>query len=84
MLSAPVLVAPLMVPETVWHVEAKLWPATAGLVIERVIGNAKQRLAANTRLMSTLPITTSWTGSSMSSPNKMYDSAYWLLTRRAH
>jgi hypothetical protein len=46
-LNAPVLVvAPLMVAETVWHAEAMLWPATKGLVIERVIGTAKQRLAA--------------------------------------
>jgi SNF2 family DNA or RNA helicase len=46
-LSEPVLVvAPLMIAETVWHTEAKLWEDTAGLAIERIIGTPKQRLAA--------------------------------------
>ena len=49
-LDKPVLVvAPLMVAETVWHAEAQQWPAAAGLVIERVIGTAKQRLRALAR-----------------------------------
>jgi hypothetical protein len=39
LLHRPVLVvAPLMVAETVWHAEAKLWPDTAPLMVERVIG----------------------------------------------
>jgi SNF2-related domain len=47
LLNRPTLVvAPLMVAETVWHAEAKLWPAAAALVIERVIGSARQRRQA--------------------------------------
>jgi hypothetical protein len=43
----PVLVvAPLLVAETVWHSEAASWEETRGLVITRVIGTARQRLAA--------------------------------------
>ena len=46
-LDKPALVvAPLMVAETVWHAEAKLWPTTAALAVERVLGTAKQRLKA--------------------------------------
>jgi SNF2 family DNA or RNA helicase len=40
------VVAPLLIAETVWHTEAKLWRDTAGLRIERIIGTPKQRLAA--------------------------------------
>jgi SNF2 family DNA or RNA helicase len=40
------VVAPLLIAETVWHTEAKLWQDTAGLRIERIIGTPKQRLAA--------------------------------------
>jgi hypothetical protein len=50
-LTAPVLVmAPLLIAETVWHVEALKWQDTAGLKIELVIGTAKQRMAALNRL----------------------------------
>jgi hypothetical protein len=46
-LGQPVLViAPLLIAETVWHTEAKLWQDTAGLTVERIIGTAKQRLIA--------------------------------------
>jgi hypothetical protein len=46
-LSDPVLVvAPLMIAETVWHAEARLWADTAGLRIVRIIGTPRQRLAA--------------------------------------
>jgi hypothetical protein len=46
-LDQPVLViAPLLIAEAVWHAEAKLWQDTAGLTVERLIGTAKQRLAA--------------------------------------
>jgi SNF2 family DNA or RNA helicase len=46
-LTRPVLVmAPLLIAETVWHVEAAKWADTAALKIERVIGTAKQRAAA--------------------------------------
>jgi hypothetical protein len=44
LLSGPVLVAaPLLIAESVWHTEAWRWRETAGLTIERVIGNEKQR-----------------------------------------
>jgi hypothetical protein len=47
LLHRPVLVvAPLMVAETVWHAEAKLWPDTTPLMVERVIGTARQRKKA--------------------------------------
>jgi SNF2 family DNA or RNA helicase len=47
----PVLVvAPLLIAETVWHVEAAAWQETSALTIERVVGTAKQRLAALDRL----------------------------------
>jgi SNF2 family DNA or RNA helicase len=39
-------VAPLLIAETVWRTEAKLWQDTADLKIERIIGTPKQRLAA--------------------------------------
>jgi SNF2 family DNA or RNA helicase len=46
-LEYPALVAaPLLIAETVWHTEAKLWQDTADLRIERIIGTPKQRLAA--------------------------------------
>jgi hypothetical protein len=41
-----VVVAPLMIAETVWTAEARQWEQTAGLVIERIIGTAKQRSTA--------------------------------------
>jgi SNF2 family DNA or RNA helicase len=40
------VVAPLLIAETVWHTEALLWQDTATLRIERIIGTPKQRLAA--------------------------------------
>ena len=40
------VVAPLLIAETVWHTEATLWEDTANLRIERIIGTPKQRLAA--------------------------------------
>lgn len=40
------VVAPLLIAETVWHTEAALWQDTAGLAIELVLGTPKQRLAA--------------------------------------
>ncbi|MFL5279987.1 MAG: SNF2-related protein [Rhodopila sp.] len=40
------VVAPLMIAETVWKAEAALWEDTAGLTVERVLGTSKQRLAA--------------------------------------
>jgi SNF2 family DNA or RNA helicase len=46
-LDRPALVvAPLLIAETLWHAEAKLWQDTAGLRIEQIIGTPKQRLAA--------------------------------------
>jgi hypothetical protein len=40
----PILVvAPLLIAETVWHAEAAAWEETRGLVIERVVGTAGQR-----------------------------------------
>src|SRR6516165_8407434 len=46
----PVLViAPLLIAETVWHVEAAVWQATSGLRIERVLGTPKKRLEALNR-----------------------------------
>jgi superfamily II DNA or RNA helicase len=46
-LDRPALVvAPLLIAETVWHAEAQLWQDTADLQIERIIGTPKQRLAA--------------------------------------
>jgi hypothetical protein len=46
-LSGPTLVvAPLMISESVWGQEAAHWEATAGLSISLVIGTAKQRAAA--------------------------------------
>jgi hypothetical protein len=44
--GAVVVVGPLMIAETVWSTEARLWEHTSNLVIERVIGTAKQRNAA--------------------------------------
>jgi SNF2 family DNA or RNA helicase len=41
-----IVVAPLMIAETVWTSEARQWEQTAGLIIERVIGTPKQRSAA--------------------------------------
>jgi hypothetical protein len=40
------VVAPLLIAETVWHTEARLWQDTTNLKIERIIGTPKQRLAA--------------------------------------
>src|SRR5689334_16979911 len=46
-LDGPVLVvAPLMIAETVWASEAALWQDTAGLTVELVLGSAKQRQLA--------------------------------------
>jgi hypothetical protein len=46
-LDHPVLVvAPLLIAETVWHTEARLWQDTVDLRIERIIGTPKQRRAA--------------------------------------
>jgi SNF2 family DNA or RNA helicase len=46
-LDHPVLVvAPLLIAETVWHTEATLWQDTVDLRIERIIGTPKQRRAA--------------------------------------
>jgi hypothetical protein len=45
--AGPVLViAPLLIAETVWHSEATAWEATSGLRVERVLGSPKQRLKA--------------------------------------
>jgi hypothetical protein len=47
MLTSPALVvAPLLVAETVWRDEAGKWQDTAGLRIELVLGSPKQRLVA--------------------------------------
>jgi SNF2 family DNA or RNA helicase len=47
MLTLPALVvAPLLIAETVWHVEAAKWLDTADLKIEQLIGTAQQRSAA--------------------------------------
>ena len=49
-LETPALVvAPLLIAETVWHTEAKLWQDTADLRIERILGTPKQRRATLTR-----------------------------------
>jgi SNF2 family DNA or RNA helicase len=40
------VVAPLLIAETVWHIEALLWQDTADLRVERIIGTPNQRLAA--------------------------------------
>jgi hypothetical protein len=46
-IEAPALVvAPLLIAETVWHAEAAAWQDTAGLKVERILGTPKQRLAA--------------------------------------
>src|SRR5262249_1210234 len=39
------VVAPLLIAETVWHTEARVWEDTAGLRIERILGTPKQRRA---------------------------------------
>ena len=45
--AGPILViAPLLIAETVWHSEAAAWEATSGLRVERVLGSPKQRLKA--------------------------------------
>jgi len=45
--AGPVLViAPLLIAETVWHSEAAAWKATSGLRVERILGTPKQRSAA--------------------------------------
>jgi SNF2 family DNA or RNA helicase len=45
-LAGPTLVvAPLLIAETVWQQEATLWEDTAGLKVELVLGSPKQRLA---------------------------------------
>ena len=45
--AGPVLViAPLLIAETVWHAEAVAWEATSRLRIERILGTPKQRLKA--------------------------------------
>jgi hypothetical protein len=49
-LNRPALVvAPLLIAETVWHTEAKLWQDTADLRVERILGTPIQRLAALNR-----------------------------------
>lgn len=46
-LAGPVLViAPLLIAETVWHAEAAAWEETTELRVVRVLGSPKQRLAA--------------------------------------
>src|SRR5690349_17785782 len=46
-LDGPALVvAPLMITETVWSAEAALWQDTAELKVELVLGTPKQRRAA--------------------------------------
>jgi hypothetical protein len=40
------VIAPLLIAETVWHAETKMWQDTLGLRIERVIGTPRRRLAA--------------------------------------
>jgi hypothetical protein len=46
-LPLPVLVvAPLLIAETVWRAEAATWQDTAGLKVELVLGTPKQRAAA--------------------------------------
>jgi hypothetical protein len=44
-----VVIAPLLIAETVWHVEAATWQDTLDLKVERVLGSPKQRLAALNR-----------------------------------
>src|SRR5262249_21756776 len=45
--DGPVLVvAPLLIAETVWHAEAAAWRDTCSLRVERVLGSPKGRLAA--------------------------------------
>jgi SNF2 family DNA or RNA helicase len=43
------VVAPLLIAESVWHAEAALWQATACLTVERILGTPPQRLAAVNR-----------------------------------
>lgn len=40
------VVAPLRVAELVWHTEAAKWDHTKGLRVQRVLGTAKERMAA--------------------------------------
>jgi hypothetical protein len=40
------IVAPLLIAETVWKQEAALWEATAGLTVELVLGTARRRRTA--------------------------------------
>jgi hypothetical protein len=65
-LKEPALVvAPLLIAETVWQTEAKLWEATAGLTVERVLGTPMQRRAALDRIADIYVIN--------------YDNLKWLL-----
>jgi SNF2 family DNA or RNA helicase len=70
-LTDPALVvAPLLVAETVWRQEAALWEDTAGLVIELVLGTPKQRAAALNRPADVYVIN--------------YDNLAWLLDGLRH
>jgi SNF2 family DNA or RNA helicase len=44
--SKVLVVAPLRVAELVWHTEAAKWDHTKGLRVQRVLGTAKERMAA--------------------------------------
>jgi len=44
--SKVIVVAPKRVAELVWHTEAAKWQHTKGLRVQRVLGTAKERLAA--------------------------------------
>jgi hypothetical protein len=46
MLRPGLVVAPLLIAETVWKTEAATWQDTAGLRVELVLGTPKQRAAA--------------------------------------
>jgi SNF2 family DNA or RNA helicase len=47
--GAVLVVAPLMIAESVWHTEASQWHQTASLSVERVIGAPNRRSAALSR-----------------------------------
>jgi SNF2 family DNA or RNA helicase len=46
LMEPALVVAPLLIAETVWQQEATLWEDTVGLKVELVLGSPKQRLAA--------------------------------------
>jgi SNF2 family DNA or RNA helicase len=65
-LTSPVLVvAPLLIAETVWKQEAALWQDTAGLQVALALGTPKQRIAAINSRADVIVIN--------------YDNAVWLL-----